>query len=37
MDKPSEILARLEIENKEIKGIKVEGNALLIGAKEFEI
>ncbi|MHB8063985.1 MAG: PhzF family phenazine biosynthesis protein, partial [Ruminiclostridium sp.] len=30
MDKPSEILARLEIENREIKGIKVGGNALLI-------
>lgn len=37
MDKPSEIFARLEIENREIKGIKVGGNALPIGAKEFEI
>lgn len=36
MGKPSEILARLEVDNGKIKGIKVGGNALLIGAKEFE-
>ncbi len=36
MDKPSEILAGLYIENKSIKEVKVGGNALKIEEKEYE-
>jgi PhzF family phenazine biosynthesis protein len=37
MDKPSEILAGLCIENKSIKEVKVGGNALKIEEKEYEL
>lgn len=37
MQKPSEILAGLVIEDREIKAVKVGGNALIIGDRELEI